>query len=62
MEPKDRYHNAALRIELDAYYANLYDLTRDKLCYILDPKVVYGPDFPRRNLPRPQREGGEAIW
>jgi hypothetical protein len=45
MEPKDRYHNAALRIEFDAYYAKLYGLTCDKLRYILDPKDVYGPDF-----------------
>ena len=26
---------------------------RDELRYILDPKDAYGPDFPRRNLPRP---------
>lgn len=31
---------------LDAYYARLYGLTRDELRYILDPKDVYGPDFP----------------
>lgn len=37
---------AALRAELDAYYASLYGLTRDELRYILDPKDVYGPDFP----------------
>jgi hypothetical protein len=35
-----------LRAELDAYYAKLYGLTRDELRYILDPKDVYGPDFP----------------
>ena len=28
------------------YYARLYGLTRDELRYILDPKDVYGPDFP----------------
>src|SRR3989304_2305542 len=37
---------AQLRAELDAYYARLYGLTRDELRYILDPKEVYGEDFP----------------
>ncbi|MGO9272658.1 MAG: Eco57I restriction-modification methylase domain-containing protein [Terriglobia bacterium] len=37
---------ARLRAELDAYYAHLYGLTRDELRYVLDPKDVYGPDFP----------------
>lgn len=37
---------ALLRAELDAYYAKLYGLTRDELRYILDPRDVYGPDFP----------------
>jgi hypothetical protein len=37
---------ALLRAELDAYYAKLYDLTRDELRYILDPQDVYGADFP----------------
>jgi len=46
MEQEDRYQNAALRTELDAYYAKLYGLTREELRYILDPKDVYGPDFP----------------
>lgn len=35
-----------LRAELDAYYAHLYGLTRDELRYILDPKDVFGEDFP----------------
>jgi hypothetical protein len=35
-----------LRAELDAYYAHLYALTRDELRYILDPKDVFGEDFP----------------
>ena len=35
-----------IRAELDAYYAKLYGLTRDELRYILDPKDVYGEDFP----------------
>ncbi len=42
----DDDRRALLRAELDAYYARLYGLTRDELRYILDPKDVYGPDFP----------------
>ena len=42
----DEGRRALLRAELDAYYARLYGLTRDELRYILDPKDVYGPDFP----------------
>jgi hypothetical protein len=37
---------AKLRAELDAYYAHLYGLTRDELRYLLDPKEVFGDDFP----------------
>jgi hypothetical protein len=33
-------------LELDAWFARAYGLTRDELCYILDPEDVYGPDFP----------------
>ncbi len=32
----DEVRRLQLRCELDAYYAHLYDLTRDKLRYILD--------------------------
>lgn len=42
----DEERRAHLRAELDAYYARLYGLTRDELRYILDPKEVYGEDFP----------------
>jgi hypothetical protein len=42
----DQVRRAQLRAELDAYYARLYGLTRDELRYILDPKEVYGEDFP----------------
>lgn len=35
-----------LRSELDAYYAKLYGLTRDELCYILDPADIMGEDYP----------------
>jgi len=41
---------AKLRAELDAYYAKLYGLTRDELRYILDPKDVYGEDFPSESF------------
>ena len=37
---------AQLRAELDAYYARLYDFTRDDLRYILDPADVMGEDYP----------------
>ncbi|OBQ44165.1 MAG: restriction endonuclease [Aphanizomenon flos-aquae WA102] len=37
---------ALIRAELDAYYAKLYQLTRDELRYILDPTEVYGAEFP----------------
>jgi hypothetical protein len=37
---------ALIRAELDAYYAKLYQITRDELRYILDPADVYGADFP----------------
>jgi hypothetical protein len=42
----DEVRRAQLRAELDAYYARLYGLSRDELRYILDPKEVYGEDFP----------------
>ncbi|MEW8494550.1 MAG: N-6 DNA methylase [Candidatus Thiodiazotropha taylori] len=35
-----------LKCELDAYYARLYGLNRDELCYILDPADVMGEDYP----------------
>jgi hypothetical protein len=37
---------ALLRAELDAYYAGLYGLTRDELCYILDPAFVMDAGYP----------------
>src|SRR5690606_17377761 len=44
--PWNPERRAALRAELDAYYAYLYGLTRDELCFILDPADVYGVDYP----------------
>lgn len=40
----DRRHQ--IKCELDAYYAKLYDLTRDELRYILNPSDVMGEDYP----------------
>lgn len=42
----DPIRRATLRAELDAYYAHLYDLTRDELLYILDAADVMGEDYP----------------
>lgn len=42
-EPERRHQ---LKCELDAYYAKLYGLTRDELCYILDPAEVMGEEYP----------------
>lgn len=42
----DPERRAVMRAELDAYYARLYDLTRDELRYILDPADVMGADYP----------------
>ena len=42
----DEERRALLKAELDAYYAKLYGLTEEELRYILDPKEVYGEDFP----------------
>ncbi len=41
---EDRRHR--IRTELDGYYAHLYRLTREELRYILDPKDVFGADYP----------------
>jgi hypothetical protein len=42
----ETFCRAQVRADLDAYYARLYGLTRDALRSILDPKEVYGEDFP----------------
>jgi hypothetical protein len=59
----DENRRAVIRAELDAYYANLYGLTRDELRYILDPKDVHGPDFPGETFrvlkEKEEREFGE---
>ena len=54
---------AQLRAELDAWYARAYGLTRNELCYILDPADVMGEDYPSetfRGLKKnEEREFGE---
>ena len=44
--PFDPKRRADLRAELDAYYARLYGLSREDLCYILDPESVMGAGYP----------------
>jgi len=44
--PWNADRRAQLRAELDAYYMHLYGLTRDEVRYILDPKDVFGEDYP----------------
>ncbi len=57
----DEDRRARIRAELDAYYALLYALTRDELRYILDPKDVYGPDFPGETF-RVLKEKEERLY
>jgi len=61
----DPDRRARLRAELDAYYARLYGLSREDLCYILDPASVMGEDYPsetfrvlKQNEERPIEKGG----
>jgi hypothetical protein len=42
----DEHSRALLRADLDAWYARAYGLTRDELCYVLDPADVMGPEYP----------------
>jgi hypothetical protein len=59
----DGNRQAIVRAELDAYYAQLHGLTRDELRYILDPKEVFGGDFPSETFrvlkEREEKEFGE---
>jgi hypothetical protein len=59
----DPDRRARLRAELDAYYARLYGLTREDLCYILDPASVMGEDYPSETFrvlkQNEEREFGE---
>jgi hypothetical protein len=53
----------SLRADLDAYFAHLYGLTRDEIRYVLDPKDVFGEDFPSETFrvlkEREEKEYGE---
>lgn len=42
----DDFRRHLLRTELDAWYAKSYGLTRDELCYVLDPADVMGVEYP----------------
>ncbi len=42
----DETRRAALRSELDAFFARKYGLTRDELRYVLDPADIRGVDYP----------------
>jgi len=42
----DPERRALLRADLDVRYARPYGLTRDDLCYILDPVDLMGEDYP----------------
>jgi hypothetical protein len=61
--PFDPDRRVRMRAELDAYYARLYGLTREDLCYILDPASVMGGDFPSETFrvlkQNEEREFGE---
>lgn len=52
----DPDRRAQLRAELDAYYAQLYGLTRDELRFILDPAEIHGPDYPTVTFPGLKRK------
>ncbi|MCS0590701.1 Eco57I restriction-modification methylase domain-containing protein [Massilia norwichensis] len=52
---------AKLRAELDAYYARLYDLTREELRYILDPVDVMGSGYPSETF-RVLKEGEQRSF
>jgi type I restriction-modification system DNA methylase subunit len=50
-----------IKAELDAFYANLYELSRDDLAYILDPSDIYGEDFPSVTFPGLKRNDIEKY-
>lgn len=50
----DQERRAILRAELDAYYANLYGLDRNALCFILDPQALK-PGYPSETFSVLQR-------
>lgn len=44
--PWNPERRALLRAEIDAIYAQLYGLTRDELCFVLDPIEAMGVNYP----------------
>ena len=42
----DQDRRAYLRAEIDAFFAQKYELTRDELRYVLDPQDIKGEDYP----------------
>jgi hypothetical protein len=44
--PYDLHERLGLMAELNAWYADLYGLSRDELRYVLDPAEALGPDYP----------------
>ena len=57
----DPDRRAALRAELDAFFALKYGLSRDELRYVLDPADTNGPDFPSETF-RGLKRNEEAAF
>jgi hypothetical protein len=61
----DGRRRSLLRAEIDAFFAHMYELTREELEYILDPKSIYGPEFPgltfRVLKMKEEKEYGEYV-
>jgi hypothetical protein len=57
----DEERRAHLRAQLDAFYFHKYGLTEEETAYVLDPKAVYGIDFPGETF-RVLKEKEEAKY
>jgi hypothetical protein len=61
----DGRRRSLLRAEIDAFFAHMYELTREELEYVLDPKSIYGPDFPSLTFRvlkmKEEKEYGEYV-
>ncbi len=57
----DEDRRAQLMAELDAYYAKLYNLTREELAYILDPTTRYPKNCPTETFRVLQNEEMKAY-
>jgi len=49
-----------LRSKLDVCYTCLYGLSRENLCYILDPASITAKDYPSDNFMFENNEGKES--